>query len=466
MELPDSKLTVSAGPSSLRTRTWTALVLVAVALGFVMAMLDVTVVNVALGDIQREFQTPLSGLVWIVDAYTLTFAALLMLGGALADRIGAKRAYILGLVWFIAASALCGAARSAPFLIYSRLLQGAGAALFMPSSLSLLTEAFPDRKTRGRMLALWAAVIACAAGSGPMVGGILVSQFGWRSIFYLNLPLGLLGAVLSISILKPSMRKQHPFDFPTHGLMTTALAGLSFAMIEGPAKGWTSVPIVGSALLAIVALWMSVRRERRAHHPVLPTNLARNPRFWALNGMGFIVNFVMFGQIFIISLFLQKVLGASALKTGIDMLPMMCLLSIGNLLSGYFSARISMMRVIGLGLLAAAVAAEVTALFGGQCAFWVLACSVAVCNAGLGLAIPAMLNGVMHEAGQTDANVGAAALNANRQIGALAGVAAAGIALNMITDWSIALRGVFTGFAVLLMGALLLVHMAHKKNER
>jgi MFS transporter, DHA2 family, methylenomycin A resistance protein len=464
MELPDSAITSATGSSSIRTRIWTALVLVAVALGFVMAMLDVTVVNVALGAIQHDFRTPLSGLVWIVDAYTLTFAAFLMLGGALADRVGAKSAYIVGLVWFIVASALCGAAGSASFLICSRLLQGASAALFMPSSLSLLTEAFPDRQTRGRMLALWTAVIACAAGSGPMVGGILVSMFGWRSIFYLNLPLGLLGVALTALVIEPSARKMHPFDFPTHGLLVAALAGLSFAMIEGPAKGWLSSTIISSELVSILAVWISVKRERTSHHPVLPVTLARNSRFWALNAMGFIVNFVMFGQIFVVSLFLQKVLGANALTTGMDMLPMMCLLSVGNLLSGYFSARLTTRMVIALGLLPAAVAAAITAFFGGHCAFWILASSVAVCNGGLGLAIPAMLNGVMHEAGKIDANIGAAALNANRQIGALAGVAAAGIALNAIPDWSIALRIVFIGFALLLMGALFLVHLVHK-NE-
>ena len=307
------------------TRAWTFCVILAVSLGFVMAMLDVTVVNVALGSIQHEFRAPLSELVWVIDAYTLTFAALLLLGGALADRLGAKRAYMIGLAWFVAASAFCGAASSGPMLIAARLLQGVGAAFFMPSSLSLLTESFPDRATRTKLLGIWGAIVGAAAGAGPFVGGLLVYNFGWRSIFYLNLPIGILGVILTSLFLRPSLRKTGVFDLASHGFIMLALAGLSFVLIEGPTFGWFSNWIVTAAAITAIAFFLIVMRERSAAHPVIPRSLAGNAPFWALNGMGFLVNFVIFGEVFLVSLYLQKAHGTSALVTGMDMLPIMCL---------------------------------------------------------------------------------------------------------------------------------------------
>lgn len=457
MELHDSTTRPPDILPPVPSRLWTAGVILAVSLGFVMAMLDVTVVNVALGDIQAELHTSLSTLVWTIDAYTLTFAALLLFGGALADRIGAKRAYMFGLMWFVVASALCGAARSGPGLIAARLVQGAGAAFFMPSSLSLLTQSFPDRVVRTRLLGMWGAIVATAAGSGPLIGGVLVSELGWRSIFYLNLPIGILGIALTGLILKPSVRRHHPFDVPTHALIMTALAGLSYGLIEGPSLGWLSVPIITAALIAVLACGAVFARERVAGHPVIPHTLAYNTRFWILNSMGFAINFVMFGEIFAVSMFLQRARGASALMTGLEMLPMMCMLSVMNLGSGYLCVRWGIRKVILIGMLATTCGCLLTAVFGNDSSIWMLTLSVALCNAGLGFAIPAMINGVMHEASGHDANVGAATLNANRQIGALAGVAAVGIVLHLSTDWGVTLGVVFGGFAACLMTSLFFV---------
>jgi MFS transporter, DHA2 family, methylenomycin A resistance protein len=460
MELPQSPTLPLATVQTAPSRLWTAGVIVAVSLGFVMAMLDVTVVNVALGDIQKEFRTSLSTLVWTIDAYTLTFAALLLFGGALADRIGAKRAYMFGLLWFVVASGLCGAAQSGPALIYARLFQGVGAALFMPSSLSLLTQSFPDPVVRTRLLGLWGAIVAAAAGSGSLVGGILVSEFGWRSIFHLNLPIGIVGIVLTALVLKPSPLRHHPFDILTHALIMTALAGLSYALIEGPSLGWLSVRIIAAALIAVVAgttVFLRERVARVAGHPVIPHLLAYNRRFWVLNLMGFAINFVLFGEIFVISMFLQRARGASAFATGLHMLPMMCMLSIMNLFSGFLCVRWGIRKVILIGILATAAGCLLTPIFGNDSSIWPLTLSVALCNAGLGLAIPAMINGVMHEAGGNEANVGAATLNANRQIGALAGVAAIGIVLHLSTNWSVTLGFVFIGFAACLLTSLFFV---------
>lgn len=439
-------------------RNWTLGVIVAVALGFVMAMLDATVVNVALEDIRRDFGAPLPDLVWIVDAYTLSFAALLLLGGSLADWAGAKRAYIGGLVVFVSASTLCGLAGSTGMLIAARFLQGCGAALFMPSSLSLLTQSFPDRKTRTRLLGVWGALVGAAAGSGPFIGGVLISQLGWRSIFYLNLPIGALGVLLTAVLVRPSARALRPFDFISHVLIVVALAGLSFTLIQGPVLSWfSSRPITVSTIAAAAALLLFILRQQRGAHPVIPHALLRNAPFLALNGMGFLVNFVIFGEIFVVSLFLQQARGASALRTGIEMLPIMGVISFMNFCSGHFAASWGGRRVMMVGNATATIGAAIVVFLGGGSPYWVLAVAIAICNAGFGLAIPAMIAGVMAEAGQAYANVGAAMLNANRQIGALCGVAAMGITLHLIPSWDLSIRAAFAAFSVCLVSAFIFV---------
>jgi MFS transporter, DHA2 family, methylenomycin A resistance protein len=344
-------------------------------------------------------------------------------------------------------------------LIAARLLQGVGAALFMPSSLSLLTESFPDRATRTKLVGIWSAVIAAAAGSGPVVGGVLVAHFGWRSIFYLNLPVGLLGTALTIALLRASPRRARPFDIGSHSLIMAALGGLSYLLIEGPALGWfSSWRIIAAALVGLLAFAFLLRRELTASHPVIPRPLAGNSHFWALNGMGFLVNFVLFGEIFIVSLFLQQARGATALATGVGMLPIMCVAPVVNFTSGHLVNRWGGRRIMMVGLFCAAIGAMTAAAFGGSAPYWLLVAPIALCNAGLALAIPAMTAGVMHEAGQADANVGAATLNANRQIGALAGVAVVGIVVHLVGDWTMNIRISFAAFTICLITGFLLIH--------
>ena len=437
---------------------WKIGVIFAVALGFVMAMLDVTVVNVALGDIQREFASPLSTLVWIVDAYTLTFASLLLLGGSLADWLGAKRAYIGGLAIFVLASALCGLATSSSLLIVARLLQGVGAAFFLPSSLTLLTQSFPDPATRTRMIGVWGAFIGAAAGSGPFVGGLIVHQLGWRSIFYLNLPIGVLGVILTAILLRPSQPNRRPLDVASHLLIMGALSGISYTLIEGHSLGWfASRAIVLSVLVAAASITLFAIRERMAPDPVIPHALLHNRRFWTLNAAGTLLSVVLFGEIFVVSLFLEKARGASAFMAGIQMLPIMGVFALVNYYSGRASAFWTNRHIMIVGYGTAAVGAALTMLVGGAAPYWLLAITLVICNLGLGFSGPAMMSSVMHEAGTAHANIGSATLSANRQIGALCSVALMGLLLDTIPDWGLSLRVVFTVFALCMMAAVVLV---------
>lgn len=425
--------------------------LITVALGFVMAMLDVTVVNVALDHIQQDLAVPLSGLLWVVDGYTLTFASLLLTGGALANRFGARAIYMTGLAIFAAASLLCAISPNGDVLIAARLLQGVGAAFFMPSSLSLLSQAYPDEKTRIAALGLWSAIVSVAAASGPVVGGVIVATLGWRGIFWLNVPIGILGLMLARRHLAPSPRHPQAINPVGHALGMLALGALSFALIEGGNLGWTSPGILSAVALAVVAFAAFVMRERRDSTPILPRALFKDARFNAANSFGFLVNLGAFGQVFLISLYLEQARGNDAWHTGLALLPLMVMFTAGNLLSARISARWGTRPPMLYGLITAAVVCPIIVVMGMDMPYTLFVLVVMAANLGVGIAIPAMTTTIMQVAGQSHANIAAAALNANRQIGTLIGVAAMGVVLHALPEWHNALP---TGFGVITMAYL------------
>ncbi len=434
------------------------LMLMTLAIGFVMAMIDVTAVNTALSDISVSLAVPLTGLVWVVDGYTLTFAALLMAGGALADRFGPKTVYQGGLSVFILGSILCALAPSGHALIAARLLQGAGAALFMPSSLSLLTHAYEDQATRARMLGTWSAIVGCSSAAGPLVGGLLVHEFGWRSVFWVNVPIGLLGIVLTQALAPATARHERALSMLSHALGVAALAALSFVLIEGPVLGWLSAQVLAAGAATVIAASLLVRRERTGAHPLLPKALFETPAFAAANGVGFLINFAVFGQLFLLSLFIQQG-GADALRTGVKLIPMMAAFAIGNLTSGRITARVGTRPPMLYGLMVG-LSVAVLMLVGlrPETPYWLLVTAAVVMNVAIGIAIPGMTATVMLVAGKANANSGAAALNANRQIGALVGVAMMGTVMHVAPQWALRLPLAFTLIAAAYAGALLLVY--------
>jgi DHA2 family methylenomycin A resistance protein-like MFS transporter len=432
--------------------------LITLAMGFIMAMLDVTVVNVALPNISSHLHVPLYGLVWVVDGYTLTFAAMLLVGGGLADRFGAKSVYQAGLAIFVMASVLCGTAPNGAVLVIARFLQGVGAALFMPSSLSLLTRAYPDDHVRARMLGLWSAIVSVAGASGPLVGGILIDRFGWRSIFLVNLPIGLIGLAMAQSVIPASARHPRVLNAATHVLGIIALAGLSFTLIEGPVRGWTSSPILLSLAITILAAGAFVQRERTVSNPLLPRELFATARFPAANMLGFLINFGGYGQLFLLSLYLQDARGATPLGAGLQLLPTIVMFTLGSLGAPRLMARIGPRPALMASMALCAFATTLTAfVLTPQTEYLRFAAMVSMANLGVGLAVPAMTAVVMQIAGQSHANIAAACLNANRQIGVLVGVAIMGTILHAYADWRISLPLAFGTMAVLFSIATALV---------
>ncbi|OWY29261.1 MFS transporter [Herbaspirillum robiniae] len=411
--------------------------LVALAIGFVMAMLDVTVVNVGLSNISASLDAPLSTLVWIVDGYTLTFAAMLMVGGALADRFGGRRLYLLGLLLFVVASALCGAAPTGGFLVAARLLQGLGAAFFMPSSLSLLSHVYEDDRVRARMLGVWSATVSVAAAVGPLLGGVLIHSLGWRSVFLINVPVGIVGLWMARRLIPQVPRHERALNLYSHVAGVVMLAALSFVLIQGPVYGWGSARIVAGAALTLLAAAALVRHELRGVAPLLPRALFATPQFAAANGIGFLINFAVYGNFFYLALFLQQGRGADALHTGLQLVPMMVVIFFGNLMSGRMSAHWGPRVPLLLGLSVGALFTALSTTLRPETPYWMLALICAAANLGVSTAIPAMTAVVMQVAGRAHANSAAAALNANRQIGALVGVAVMGAVLHTVDGWGL-----------------------------
>src|SRR6266849_1691223 len=261
-----------------------------------MIMLDNTVVNVALPSIQRSLHLKISELEWVVTGYALTFGALMLSGGKLADLFGRRRIFVVGLVIFTLSSLGCGLAGSASVLIGMRVVQGVGAALMNPSTLSIITVTFPP-KQRGTAIGIWAGVSALALAIGPLVGGLISQHIGWSWIFFINIPVGILGIVAAYLFIDESRDTSHEQRPDIPGLFTSALGlfSLSYALIEANNYGWTSGRILGSFALAAVALVLFVVLELRQRVPMLDLNLFRNPTFAGANTVMLLVALAMFG---------------------------------------------------------------------------------------------------------------------------------------------------------------------------
>ena len=442
-----------------------------------MAMLDATIVNVALVDMRVSLGATLAGLTWIVDGYALSFAALLILGGAMADRFGAKRVYMSGLAIFVLSSAACGLASSTAMLVAARIGQGVGAACFMPSSLSLLTFAFEEPRQRTKMIGIWGASVSAAMALGPCIGGVLIEWLGWRGIFLINLPIGVVGLWLSRRALPDSPRKARALRPGGHLLGAVALAAFSYVMIEGAPLGWTSPRIVTAVLVTAVAVALFVFDERRAARTgtaILPGDMLRDRAFRSANAIGMLINFTIFAQLFLISLYLQQRLHTSAADTGYALFPLMAMFALGNLNSARLSSRLGLRGTLLAGLgFAAVMSAVATALMfrglqvgglqvGGLQGFVLLAVFMALANTGIGAAIPAMNLTVMQGVGKLHPNTAAATLNANRQVGALTGVAVASIVLHAVGDEALAMA---VGLAIQVLACCVTVGLAARENR-
>ncbi|WP_413707931.1 MFS transporter [Ralstonia sp. Ralssp110] len=402
--------------------------------GVFMAVLDTTVVNVALIAMRDSLHSSVAELAWIVDAYTLAFAAFILTGGLLSDRIGARTVFMAGMAVFIVASAGCGLAPSVTTLIAARILQGVGAAMFLPSSLSLIRSTFEDPRERAWAIGLWGAIVATAAAVGPALGGVLVDTYGWRSAFLINVPLGvvgMLGTWVIVRHVQPARAK--PFDWAGQVTSAVMLAALCFAAIEWPVRGAQSPWVWGTALLTVVAGVLFVLAERRARAPLVPLAWLGHRTLGAVNGVGFLLNFGYYGALFVLSLHLQNVEQLSARQTGLVMLPMAVSLSAGNIFAGKLMAHFSTPTMMLSGLLIGAAGLLATsAALTGHVHIWVVSATMMAYGGGTALAIAPMTSTILSAAPGELAGTASGLLNAARQTGSLLGVAAAGAVVTVV----------------------------------
>ncbi|MET7801822.1 DHA2 family efflux MFS transporter permease subunit [Streptomyces decoyicus] len=431
----DQSTKTAEGPPAVLGKTASGLRIAGLAAGFVMSIVDTTVINVAGPEVQHQLGLSLAGLTWVVDGYTLTFAALLLLAGSLANRFGAKTVFLTGVTLFVLASTLCGAAPNGAALVIGRLIQGVGAALSIPSSLGLLANTFPDPKQRAKTVAIWSSISAGSAAVGPLLGGVLVGTIGWRSIFYLNIPIGIVGLLLTTRLINPVPGRRFKPALLGHILSIVGLAGLCFGLIEGGTFGWTSAPIIGSFVVAVVAALFFLRAESRAPEPILPRGLFKIPRVQAINSVSFLLNLGLFGVIFMFGLFIQNARGAEPLEAGLQMLPLWGFFVVGNLTFARITGKAGTRWPMIAGLGSAAVVTLALTTISSAMPYWVLAVLIAISSLSIGVTVPAMTASLVEAVGKEHASTAGSTLNATRQIGTLIGVAIVGAILHGVTDW-------------------------------
>ncbi len=379
-----------------------------------MAASGTTAVNVAAPSIQERLHASLTQLVWIIDGYVLAFASLLLLAGGLAERFGAKRVYLSGMTIFWFASLASALAPSGGTLVAARVVQGAGAALFMPSSLSLLVLSFPHKRERTRMIGLWSAVIATATGLGPSLGGIMVDAFGWRSIFLLNLPIGALGMLLTTRHVTPVTGRAMRLAVCGHGAFVLVLAALSFALIEGPRLSWTAAPVLGACLVVVAGAALLAVRERGIAHPVMPWALFRDRGFSGANLVGFLFNFGFYGTLFLLGLFFQHARGATPLQAGLETLPLTAFTPLANLVYSRISSRFGNGRLLVIFLLPAAAGTLTMTMVSPATPYWTVALAIGAGNIGAGVVSPGMTAALMDAAGPPHGRFGTATRGGTR----------------------------------------------------
>jgi EmrB/QacA subfamily drug resistance transporter len=409
----------------------------ALAFALFMIMLDNTVVNVALPSIQRDLGIGLSELEWTVNAYALTFAVLMLSGGKLADFFGRRRIFLLGLAIFTLSSLVCGLATSGGTLIGARTVQGVGAALMMPATLSIISATFPPRQ-RGMAIGIWAGVSAMALAIGPLIGGLITQHIDWSWIFFVNVPIGVLGLVVGRLVIRESRDTSHEQRLDIPGLLASAvgLFALTFALIEANSYGWTDPVIIGLFVVAAAALVVFLLLERHQRMPMLDLSLFRSSTFAGANVVALLVTLAMFGVFFFMSIYMQNILGYSATKTGAVFLPMTILIILIAPLAGRSSDRIGSRAPMTAGMLCLAASLVIFSRLGLDSGFWDIFPGLIVGGFGMALVMTPMTAAALGSVPVEKSGVGSGVLNTFRQVGGALGIAVMGAIVASYVDLS------------------------------
>jgi EmrB/QacA subfamily drug resistance transporter len=403
---------------------WT---LAAVAFGLFMIMLDNTVVNVALPAIQESLGLKISELEWVVAGYALTFGALMLTGGKLADLFGRRLIFVVGLAIFTLASLACGLAGSAEVLIGARVVQGVGAALMNPATLSIITVTFAPHQ-RGKAIGIWVGVSALALAIGPLVGGLITEHVNWNWIFFINVPVGIVAIVAAFLFIDESRDTSHEQRPDVPGLVTSAvgLFALTYALIEANNYGWGSTRILASFAIAAMSLTAFVLLERHQRLPMLDLSLFKNRTFAGANTVMLLTALAMFGVFFYISLFMQNVLGFSPVEAGASFLPMTVLIIVVAPQAGHLADRFGSRLFIGGGLFLVSLSLFLFSRLTVEATFWSLLPAMLIGGTGMAMTMTPATAAAMGSVSRDKAGVGSAVLNSARQVGGSLGIAVTG----------------------------------------
>jgi len=406
------------------SRWWT---LAAMCFALFMVMLDNTVVNVSLPSIQRDLHASLSALEWTVNAYTLTFAVLMITGGRLGDIFGRRRMFLFGVVVFGISSAVIGFSADDTMLVAFRAVQGIGAAFMMPATLSIITQAFPPHQ-RGMAIGTWAGVSAMALAIGPVLGGFLTQQVSWRAIFFINPPI----AVVAIAVTLFATRETRDetvaktVDYPGIAAITVGLTSLVLALVQGNTWHWGSTRVIALLAIAVVGLAGFVVIERRVRAPMVNFDFFRSRTFLGANLVGFIVSFAMLAQFFFLALYMQNILHYSPLQAGVRFLPSTLVIIVMGPLAGRLTDRVGPRPLMTAGLLVVAAALLIQSRLTVHSGYGLLLPGFVLMGIGMGLVMSPMSTAAMNAVDRTKAGVASGTLSMSRMVGGTFGVAIMG----------------------------------------
>jgi DHA2 family methylenomycin A resistance protein-like MFS transporter len=417
-------------------------VFLATSVSYVIVVLDTSIVNVALDSISRTLSAEITGLQWVMNAYTLAFASLLLTGGNLGDRYGARHIYLAGLAVFTLASALCGLAWNLPILVIARGLQGLGAAMLVPCSLKLINAAFPNPEQRARAVGTWIGCGGIAIAAGPLIGGVLIHWLGWRAIFYMNVPIALAGIWSTWRIAADSAQvPRRRVDIAGQASAIGALAAVIGVLIEGSIFGWASPPILIAVVVACVASVTFIMVEARTSSPMLPLSLFNSRLFAGSTAASLASAFVFYGLLFVLSLSFQQVRAYCPLWTGIALLPMTVLVAVGSIISSgvvqFAGMRWSVCCAFGVyaaGAIALLLSASPTS------SYWLAVAPMLAIGFVSGFVSPAVTAPAIGTVKSDQAGVAAGVLNSARQTGAALSVAICGTLMAAFPSAGIGVR--------------------------
>ncbi|MDL4815196.1 MFS transporter [Actinomadura opuntiae] len=443
--------------------------LIAVCFGWFMVIVDATIVNVALPKLGDEFGASVSGLQWVVDGYTVVFAGLLLSSGWLGDRLGGKRVFQAGLALFIAASAACGLAPGLAFLVGARVVQGVGAALLVPSSLALLQGSYDDRRTRARAIGIWAMVGGFASGSGPLLGGLLADGLGWRWIFFVNVPVGLLGMLLTARWVHTGGhgREGGRLDVPGQLTSAVALLAITASMVRAGRSGWLDPLVLGGFALFAVAAALFVTTEARVRAPMLPLSLFRSRELSAATAVGGLMNLGFYGQLFVLTLYFQQIRDYSPLMTGLALLPQTGVIAFGSWLGGRVTARGGPRLPMIVGMATGAAGFLALTVTTRTVPYAELVVPMMATGFGISFTMPAATAAVVEGAPPERTGIASGTLNAARQVGGAIGIALLGaFVAGGKADFVPGLRvAVVVAGAAYALGALLALSVPRPRRE-